>query len=634
MEQVRVVAWLNRAAVLALAVVLALHGWLTCRWFDRDHPLSRLIDDEPVLGGVHALNLYQGWVGSRALREQGSSFCYDPNFHAGYPKTALFNSGSGPAECFQWLGTRFQDRAGEEPLRPAAYKLGFGCCWSLVPLLMWLAALAAGFGAWPSCLCACLSVLVLNTDAGQSAAQNGRIDWVLAAALGSAGLGGLLRFHAQPGLSSMLFAAISLAGVVFTQPLVFVGLLPAAVLYYLLAAGKHGPAWHLGLALVLAAGPLLHWRAIHDLVEHGWLLTEQPAADRSPESPLMRTWEDVSVGLRWGELPVPVLLVVGGLIGCGVWFASRRGLPAAVLAMTLLIFTAANAFGEALEILPGFDRDRVLLCAMLIASLPLADGIGELFAGLGRWLGSPVRAGLVIVLCIAAIVAAARDTLEAAARRCLSATPLVVGVPDEVRQAASELREHTNETARILWEETPETEAWSPLLPAWTNRGYIGGLGPAARIEHASIRLSEGVLAGKPIENWRAAELAEFCRLFNIGWVVCRSEAARARLLTLNGAKPTLDLPTGHQVFTLDRRPAYVLSGSAESIHWDHRGLTLTGVQPVDGLIDLSFHYHAHLVPSNDCITVTRLDHGFSAVPLLRLRLSRPVSRLTLSWQD
>src|SRR5437588_11092625 len=131
-EQARRPAGHHPAWLLGLLALSAWQGWLTVGLFGPDRPLERLLDDQPVLSGRHPLHLYHGYLGARALQERGTLSCYDPAFHAGYPKTPVFDSGSRPAELALALaGARFS---------PAAYKIAHAAFCLLAPLLLFLAA--------------------------------------------------------------------------------------------------------------------------------------------------------------------------------------------------------------------------------------------------------------------------------------------------------------------------------------------------------------------------------------------------------------------------------------------------------------------------------------------------------------
>src|SRR5262249_30142716 len=103
-------AWL-----ILLAALVAWQGWLTLGLFGED-PWRTRSDDRPMLSGRHPLHLYHGYLGALSLWDRGHLSCYDPAFHAGYPKTPVFDSGSRPAELALTL-------AGGE-FSPAAYKIG------------------------------------------------------------------------------------------------------------------------------------------------------------------------------------------------------------------------------------------------------------------------------------------------------------------------------------------------------------------------------------------------------------------------------------------------------------------------------------------------------------------------------
>src|SRR5262245_65256251 len=120
---------------LALPALVAWQAWLTLGLFGPD-PWRRLTSDEPIISGRHPLHLYHGFLGARAWCDRGSLSCYDPAFHAGYPKTPVFDAGSRPAELALALaGARYS---------PAAYKVGLVAFCAFVPLGLFLAARGAG----------------------------------------------------------------------------------------------------------------------------------------------------------------------------------------------------------------------------------------------------------------------------------------------------------------------------------------------------------------------------------------------------------------------------------------------------------------------------------------------------------
>src|SRR5262245_40755939 len=178
--------WDHRTWLLGLLALTAWQGWMTLTLFGRNEPFQRLLDDQPIVSGRHALHLYHGYLGSLALSARGTPCCYDPNFQAGYPKTPVFDSGSRPAEWFLLLaGVTY---------RPAAYKLGLAACCLLAPGLLFLAARGAGLKRAAACLATILGLLIWWGVPGRAALEAGDLDLLLGAAAAVAQAGMLLQF--------------------------------------------------------------------------------------------------------------------------------------------------------------------------------------------------------------------------------------------------------------------------------------------------------------------------------------------------------------------------------------------------------------------------------------------------------
>src|SRR5262249_59316284 len=113
----------------------------------------------------------------------------------------------------------------------------------------------------------------------------------------------------------------------YFHPLVWLGVGPILLAYYLVFAPRHGPAWHLGLAGVAFAGvaPNAWW-----LVDWGkyWWLRQPSSVDQIP----FPDWREVLGGPAdypplFGCLPGGPVLVFGGVAGLVLLW--RGGHPAA-----------------------------------------------------------------------------------------------------------------------------------------------------------------------------------------------------------------------------------------------------------------------------------------------------------------
>src|SRR5256885_2042654 len=80
--------------LLGLPLLLAWQAWMTLVLLGAEGDPAALLDGRPILSGRHPLHQYHGSLGARSLLRTGTLSCYDPAFHAGYPKTPVFDSGS------------------------------------------------------------------------------------------------------------------------------------------------------------------------------------------------------------------------------------------------------------------------------------------------------------------------------------------------------------------------------------------------------------------------------------------------------------------------------------------------------------------------------------------------------------
>jgi len=310
-------SWLGTglAGWLPLLGLLAWHGWLTLTLFGAENRWQQLLDNRPIVSGRHALHLYHATLGAQAQRERGSFCCFDPAFQAGYPKTAVFDAGARPAELF-FLLTGKAPGSQEEPLLAAPYKIGLAICCLAAPLLLLAAVRGAGLSLGASTLALAAGILVCWGTPGRQLLEAGDLDLFLAGLATVAGAGMLIFFHRAPGFRSWLgiFAAGCLGW--FTQPLLFLMLLPLALVYYTSVGCKHRLAWHVALLFALGGAFAVNCFWLLDWLAYWWI-----------RSPLQgdvfvlahRTFHTLWAAPLWGEpcerlfAGVLLLLAVVGL---------------------------------------------------------------------------------------------------------------------------------------------------------------------------------------------------------------------------------------------------------------------------------------------------------------------------------
>jgi hypothetical protein len=633
--------------VVVLLALAVWQGWMILTQFDPERPWEALLDDRPVLSGCHPLHLYHGTLGARALHERGTLACYDPAFYAGYPKTPVFDSGSRPAELVLALAALFTPTRPESDERPAsldpyynprAYKVGLALLGVLAPWLLWTTARGVGLVRAAACLAVVLGLLAWWSQPCRQALEAGDVDLLLATLLVLAQSGLLLRYHRDPSPFGLLGLTVATFLGWFAHPLLMVLLLPGFLIFYVSVGTRHGLAWHAGLlgALAAAIGANGFW--LPDWIDNWWIRVPLQV-----EGPLVahRTFHTLWDAPLWGgptDRALVCFLVGTALIGC-VWLNQTGCRPAArLLGFGLAGFLFLAMAGVGWEPFARFGAARLVVSALLFAAVPAAQALAGTLGVLRRRVGA---GGAVLLLGTSGLAlgwgvgpggwTAWQDRLRCAA-------PLALGLDEERTALVDALRLHTTAEARILWEDRPatrRTSRWTALLPLLTGRAFFGGLDPDAGIEHATMGLNDQTLAGRPLREWTAPELHDYCQRYNVGWVVCWSAAARERFSSWPEAARVIDLQDGETgcLFALQRQPSFALVGSARWIRADAHGILLGDVVPHEGCVLLSLHYQSGLQVSPSQVRLEREVDPRDPIPLVRLRLTEPASRVLVTWE-
>jgi nitroreductase len=441
----------------------------------------------------------------------------------------------------------------------------------------------------------------------------------------------------------LVLAAVAVAGW-YAHPVVWVGLAPILIGYYVVFAPRQGLAWHLGLFGITAAGlaPNLWWLA--DWARYWWLRQPSPS-DQIP----LPEWQAVLGGpgdyvALMGCIPCGALLVAAAAVGLGsLWRSGNRG--AAGLLLLALLQSVAGA-----RLLAAWPRvttdvpDRVIPMAAGLLVVPTAAGLWKVLER-----GQLAAAGTVLaVVGVLTVGWADGPDRPLAGGIGLRTDPAVVGFSADQQQVIAALRDHTTPEARVLWDETTDHRPgwnWTALLPVLTDRAYIGGLDHDSGVEHSFCEMKDGRLNGRGLDEWTDDELEKFCWWYNVGWVVCRSPAAAERWGRLRMARPVARLKEGGQaivVYALDRPRSFVLTGSANWEEATATRITLTNVFPdADGWVTLSLHhdegmrvYPSYINSYVDRNVSTQDPTGRDPINHVRLKVPGPVPRVTLVWEN
>jgi hypothetical protein len=610
-----------------LVGLVAWQGWMTLTLFGPDNHWQNLTSEEPITSGRHCLHLYHGYLGASMLRDRGSVTGYDPAFQAGYPKTPVFDSGSRPAEAFIYLvNGRFQ---------PSAYKVGFAACCVMAPLILYLAAWAAGLGETASCLATILSLLIWWGAPGRQLLEKGDLDVLLAGMAGLLHAGFLIRFHRWAGPYSWLGILISTWLGWFAEPMIFLSVLPLLLIYYLSVGCKHRLPWHTSLFAALAGGVALNGFWLLDWFSSWWLRT--PLA---PDHPLLthhtfHTFWTVSVWGAQADRWFAVCLLALAVPGICIMNESRQRPAARVFGAGSVLLLGMAMAATGWDALASLGARRLWVPGLYFLAVPAAYGCITIIRYSGSWLDRWWQRGVLWTALAAVAGLSCWQGLETFALRCLGSEPLQIGLAQADCECVATLSGETTPQARILWEDDPDAvNCWTPLLPLLTDRAFLGGLDATATIDHMYATLTSRMLAGRPLSSLSDAEIAEFCKRYNVGWVVCRSSRTFARFSEFKEATLVRRYTAqgGYALFKLPWR-SYALEGKAKLSEASFRRIALAEVVPENGRVVLSMHYHTGLRVTPNRAQIEKEPDPSDPIPLIRLRLSGPVARLTLTWQ-
>jgi hypothetical protein len=281
---------------------------------------------------------------------------------------------------------------------------------------------------------------------------------------------------------------------------------------------------------------------------------------------------------------------------------------------------------------------RLIVPALLFASLPAAHAVSETLARLRHLSGPALGSAVVLLACVGGIALPRSAGWQA---RGSTVPPLEIGLSPDQLALVERLKQSTTADARILWEDRRGgrcASRWTALLPVLTERSFLGGLDADAGIDHASTALVDQTLAGRPLPSWTDEELRGYCTRYNVGWIVVWTPAAEQRFRAWADAEPVAELHDGEtgRLFVVRRQHSFALVGSATWVRADARRIILEDVKPENGEVVLSLHYQSGLRVLPARVGIKRASDGASdpndRIPFVRLEMQEPVARVTIVW--
>jgi hypothetical protein len=561
--------------------------------FQRVLGFERLWTPDPIVTDDYSYHYANALTAAEFLR-RGRWWGYDPFLYAGYPAAALLSIDNRALEVVTAATLALgASRAGP----PRAQKLYLLAYWLLVPLLGWATSRAFGFGAWSAAVHAVLAVLFSECSLTRPMVRLfGMVSfsWATLLAPWVAGLFfALLRRWTRPRLWGLAASAQLVCLVHGLGPFL-------AVAPILAAAAPHRRSFdrrrlsELGVAVAVLlllnlgwAVPMLHFQ--HHLVEGSMSSQMLQAGGLGDALGVLLLGRNPFILFHYPAFrPALVALAVLG-VALG-WRSQHRSAVwvCATGALALLALTYSGAFftfvseSQPLRFLPA-----ALAWLLPLATLGLVDG----WRRLARWPAAPPAALALLVglACWAMGAPLLARTLGG------QAAPLRTGLPPELHDVVSLVDRHTGPTARVLVEDSGGLSKHqyggshaAALLPHLIPREYLLGPAPYVPLVHESIRLTEGALGQRWIDEIPPQELRRHFDRYNVGWIVAWSKRCKGAFDAHRFTRRVAERGK-FVLYEIDRAHSFFLRGSGR-VEAGYDRIVLSELEE-GGSVILSYHY-------------------------------------------
>lgn len=613
---------------------------------------AMLGEQGPTTAGAHPLHQYHAWLGACGILEHGSPSVYDPAFHAGYIKTPLFDHQSRLVEWTAALLALVFNHGVHPTLETVGqlHAVAFAAVMISGPLLIALGASLAGAARWEAFMSGLLSVLVLASPAGRAAVETGDLELLSGIPAFIFFMGSLSGYHRKPGMweGGMVSVAFTLEW--FVSPGVAFASMPLFLFYYLRTGMRHGGLWHLGLLLAPVAATLINLGLFTAWKDHWWIqvsVVEEKAF--GPGAFFFRMIDDERWGGKGGVL-IGALVVSLGLVGSQVLAWSGRRLTGRLTGSALVGFVVFYVIAKAFRVAEMIDTVANPLSLMLLACFPAGMVlIPHQGSHRRKWTGPKLLAGQIgqwLIACAALFAATAIGIADPAVmarigKHLMMPEPLECVRPAWAETLIEQLTAKEAPPGRVLWEDraSDRQTGWTIFMPGVTERAWIGGLSKNAHIEHMQASLRDAKLAGRGVSDWSDSELLGYIKAYRLGFVVARTSESISRWKRLSDAKEVLSIGSENDggpcvLFKLPGEEGLTILGQARVVEMSVGKMTLADVVPDKGTVVLSLHYQKGLRTRPSRVKVERELDSRDPIPLLRLRLDEPVSRLEIEWHN
>lgn len=295
---------------------------------------------------------------------------------------------------------------------------------------------------------------------------------------------------------------------------------------------------------------------------------------------------------------IDICLMLFGLGGLLLWKKAGAGVRAAACGCTIAFLFLLAYYGSFIPFTRTLTPLRFVIMMNVFLVLPASTALCCLYNRLT--LNRSVWMRPVLAACAISILAlfVARPYYHLFVKDSFK---FLTQMPRELEQLIGYIKTATTTEARILIENSDfESDHqygsghFPHILPHLTGREYIGNDCAYNPTRDSVVSFISGSLFQQPIESLGLEDVARRCDLYNIGWVICWTQAAK----TFFNRYPGYFVPDGvisqFSLYRVNRRPSFFIKGSGIA-HADMNRIELTNLVPRDGEVIISYHWMKYL---------------------------------------